>query len=187
MLKFLLQKTLLLLTISILVSSCKQNEEARRPISRKSGSFLKESKERNAKILAKEMKQIDSLVQKNPNKKFSISPNGFLFHIDSTKTTDTIRVKKGWIAQYTAKVYNIDNTLIYDEVAFGIKNYKVEKEDLLIGLRHALQLLRKGDKGTFYFPSQIAYGYYGDKNKIGINVPLKYEVTLLDLMPETKK
>lgn len=178
------KKSIFVLMLIIMASSCQQNEEARRPVSRKTGTFLKESKERNAKILALEMLQIDSLIQKDTIRKFVTSPNGFWYAIDSTQTLGEVRAQKGWIAQYTAKVYDLDNDLIYDEVAFGIKNYIIEKQDIMIGLRHAIQLLRKGETGTFYFPSQIAFGYKGDKNKIGINVPLKYEVTLLDLVPE---
>jgi hypothetical protein len=35
--------------------------------------------------------------------------------------------------------------------------------------------------GTFLFPSQKAYGYYGDQNKIGSNMPLICEVTVLSI------
>jgi gliding motility-associated peptidyl-prolyl isomerase len=173
-----------ILILSVLFIGCQNNDEARRPVSRKTGTFLKESKERNAKILAKEMEQIMAILKKDTIRQFVASTHGFYYYIDSTATLGTEKAKKGMIAQYTANVYSLDGTQIYDEVAFGIKNYKVEKQDLMIGLRHGLQLMRKGDKAIFYFPSQIGFGYHGDKNKIGINVPLKYEVTLLDLVPE---
>jgi hypothetical protein len=37
----------LTLFLSLLISSCKQHQEARRPISQTSGSFMKKSVERN--------------------------------------------------------------------------------------------------------------------------------------------
>ena len=166
------------------IVSCQNNEEARKPVSRKTGTFLKESKERNAKILASEMKLIQEIIAKDTIRTFVSSTHGFYYCIDSTSTIGKVKASKGMIAQYTANVYDLNGNQIYDEVAFGIKNYKVEKQDLMIGLRHGLQLMRKGEKAIFYFPSQIGFGYHGDKNKIGINVPLKYEVTLLDLVQE---
>ena len=175
-----------ILTIFFILSivSCQKNEEARKPVSRKTGTFLKESKERNAKILAMEMKEIQNIISKDTVNKFVSSTYGFYYCIDSTLTVGTEKATKGMVAQYTASVYELNGTQIYDEIDFSIKNYKVEKQDLMIGLRHGIQLMRKGDKAIFYFPSQVAFGYHGDKNKIGINVPLKYEVTLLDLVPE---
>jgi hypothetical protein len=41
-----------------LISSCKQHQEARRPISQTSGSFMKKSVERNKKLVAGEEDQI---------------------------------------------------------------------------------------------------------------------------------
>lgn len=182
--KYLKTNILCLIILLLTVISCQKNEEARRPVSRKTGTFLKESKERNAKILASEMKLIQDIIAKDTLRKFVSSTHGFYYNIDSTATIGKVKASKGMIAQYTANVYDLNGNQIYDEVAFGIKNYKVEKQDLMIGLRHGIQLMRKGDKAIFYFPSQIGFGYHGDKNKIGINVPLKYEVTLLDLIPE---
>ena len=170
--------------LMVAITSCQKNEEARKPVSRKTGTFLKESKERNAKILALEMKEIQEIIAKDTTRTFTSSTHGFYYSIDSTATIGKEKASKGMIAQYTANVYELNGNQIYDEVAFGIKNYKVEKQDVMIGLRHGIQLMRKGDKAIFYFPSQIAFGYHGDKNKIGINIPLKYEVTLLDLVHE---
>lgn len=38
--------------------------------------------------------------------------------------------------------------------------------------------MKTGETVTFLFPSQKAYGYYGDDNKIGRNTPLICEVTV---------
>jgi FKBP-type peptidyl-prolyl cis-trans isomerase len=39
--------------------------------------------------------------------------------------------------------------------------------------------MKEGESITFIFPSQKAYGYYGDNDQIGRNVPLICEVSLL--------
>jgi len=58
----------------------------------------------------------------------------------------------------------------------------VAQEELIAGLREGLKLMKKGESATFIFPSQMAYGYYGDDDKIGTNTPLIYEVTVHDII-----
>ena len=41
--------------------------------------------------------------------------------------------------------------------------------------------LVEGETITFIFPSYKAYGYYGDQNKIGRNMPISTKVTLLEI------
>ena len=41
--------------------------------------------------------------------------------------------------------------------------------------------MKKGEKITFIFPSQMAFGYYGDRHKIGADTPLIYQVTVRDI------
>jgi FKBP-type peptidyl-prolyl cis-trans isomerase len=57
----------------------------------------------------------------------------------------------------------------------------VDKQELFMGLRDAVKLLKEGERATFLFPSSLAFGYHGDNNKIGTNVPLKSTVTLLKI------
>ena len=54
----------------------------------------------------------------------------------------------------------------------------MDKEELFTGLREGLKLMKAGETVTFIFPSQKAYGYYGDENKIGTNTPIISKVTV---------
>ena len=56
--------------VAIALTSCKQSQEARKPISRASGTFMKKSAERNKKLIAGEEGQIDSLIKSNPKIKY---------------------------------------------------------------------------------------------------------------------
>ena len=58
----------------------------------------------------------------------------------------------------------------------------MDQEILFTGLREGLKLMKPSEIITFIFPSQIAYGYYGDDNKIGTNIPIVCEVTLNTLI-----
>ena len=61
---------LLLVLVSFI--SCKQ-QQARMPVSRSSGTFMKESVERNKKLVAGEEAQIDSIIKSNPQIKYIAS------------------------------------------------------------------------------------------------------------------
>ena len=54
----------------------------------------------------------------------------------------------------------------------------MDQEELFTGLREGLKLMKAGETYTFIFPSQKAYGYYGDENKIGRNTPIISQVTV---------
>jgi gliding motility-associated peptidyl-prolyl isomerase len=68
--------------------------------------------------------------------------------------------------------------LIYSKEALKTQNYAMDREELFTGLREGLKLLKTGETATFLFPSQKAYGYYGDEHKIGSNTPIICEVTI---------
>jgi len=57
----------------------------------------------------------------------------------------------------------------------------MEKEELISGLREGLKIMKEGETVTFIFPSYKAYGYYGDLEKIGVNMPIISTVTVLNI------
>ncbi len=76
---------------------------------------------------------------------------------------------------------SFSNDTIYPREEIGIIKYKVDKQELFPGLRNSIKLLKEMETATFMFPSSLAYGYHGDNNKIGINVPIKSTITLLKI------
>ena len=62
-------KFLSLIIIAATLFSCK-TPEPRKPVSRSSGSFIKESIKRNQKLVAKEEKRISEIIQKLRNRIF---------------------------------------------------------------------------------------------------------------------
>jgi len=141
----------------------------------KSGSFLKESAERNKKLNALEKNKIESIIQSNPDREYIASKNGFWYFYTNKIEADTLQPKFGDILDFDFNVSNLEGNEIY---ATENRTYVMEKEELFTGLREGLKLMKPSEKVTFIFPSQIAFGYYGDDNKIGTNVPLICEVTL---------
>ena len=66
----------------------------------------------------------------------------------------------------------------YSAEELRTQSYAMDQEELFTGLREGLKLMKTGETITFIFPSQKAYGYYGDDNKISSNMPLVCEVTV---------
>jgi gliding motility-associated peptidyl-prolyl isomerase len=174
--------TIFLLTV--LLFGCKQNQEARRPISQVSGSFMKKSAERNKKLVASEEQQIETLIKSNPKVKYLASTKGYWYTYVTQNIQDTLTPTKGDVAFFDYDIKDLKGNVIYSEVELRPQTYTVDKQNIMSGLREGIKLMRKKEKITFLFPSHIAYGYHGDDKKIGVNQPLICTVTLHNFISE---
>ncbi|MBF4470087.1 gliding motility-associated peptidyl-prolyl isomerase GldI [Flavobacterium sp. HJJ] len=180
-------KVLLIVFFSaILVSSCKQPQEARRPISHSSGSFMKQSIARNKKMIANEEDQIEAVIKKDPTKQYIASKKGYWYYYETRNLNDSLNPKKGDIALFDYEIKDLDGKIIYSQEELEPQIYKVDKQEIMMGLRDGIKLMRKKEKVHFLFTSHMGYGYHGDNNKIGTNQPLLCTVTLNDFMPESE-
>lgn len=171
--------------VTVLVSGCKQHQEARRPISQASGTFMKKSAERNRKLIAGEEGQIDSIIKSNPKVKYLASTKGYWYTYLVQNTLDTLTPKKGDVAFFDYEIKDLKGKVIYSELELRPQTYLVDKQNIMTGLREGIKLMHKNEKVTFLFPSHIAYGYHGDDKKIGTNQPLLCTVTLHNFLSET--
>lgn len=170
---------LLILICSTVFISC-SNSEARKPIVRKTSSFMSESIERNKllnkaenAILMQKMKS-DSLHQ------YQSSQYGFWYYYDVEVPSENYIAKSGDAVFYSHEIKSLDNTILYTKEALGTKSYLVDKEELITGLQDGFKLMKEGEVITFLFPSHKAYGYTGN-DKIEPNQPLIYTVQLLKI------
>lgn len=181
-----MKKFVFSLIIVIALQSCSQ-QQARKPISHSSGTFLKESVIRNKKLISGEESKIDSIIKSDPNAKYIASQKGYWYRYDKRNTLDTLRPKKGDIAHFNYEIKDLDGNVIYSELELRPQVYRVDKEQkIMMGLRHGIKLMHKNETVTFLFPSHMAYGYHGDDRRIGHNQPLICTVTLTDFNPEEK-
>jgi len=175
-----------LLFILLLISFSCQTPEPREPVVKRTGRFLKQSAMRNKAIQAEQEKQIFEIIEKD-SAKYHSSPNGFWYKYLERNESDTLKPGFGDIVQFSYDVSTLDGKTIYSEDEIGLQEYKMDKEDLFSGLRNGLKLMKEGETITFYFPSSVAYDYYGDENKIGHNIPIRSTVTLHSIKEENKK
>jgi gliding motility-associated peptidyl-prolyl isomerase len=180
-------KKLILLSflVTFLATACKQTQEARKPLSQKSGSFMKKSAERNRKLIAGEEGQIDSLMKSNPKVKYFASTKGYWYTYVVQNLQDTLTPKKGDVAFFDYEVKDLKGNIIYSQLELRPQTYTVDKQNIMTGLREGIKLMHKKETVIFLFPSHIAYGYHGDDKKIGPNQPLLCTVTLHNFISET--
>ncbi len=178
---------ILLPCLAIFAASCsQQQQQARKPVSYSSGSFLRESVERNKKLIAGEEGKIDSIIKSDPENKYFASTKGYWYYYHTRNEKDTATPQKGDIAYFDYEVSDLDGNVNYSEVQLRPQVYYVDKQNIMMGLRDGIKLMRKNEKVTFLFPSHMGYGYHGDNKRIGHNQPLMCTVTLHDFKPEPK-
>ncbi len=178
-------KKLVICLLSVMVFSC-NDPEPRKPVSYSSGSYIKQSVERNKKLNEEERERILEIISKNLDSNAIASEHGFWYSYEKQILTDSIKPQFGDIVNYNHEILDLEGQVIYAQGELGNRNYRIDQEELFTGLREGLKLMKQGETVTFYFPSQIAYGYYGDENKIGTNVPLKCIVTLNSIIKQTQ-
>ena len=180
-----IKKTGVLFLLVMLAMSCKQ-QQARNPISRSSGTFMKESVERNKKLNAGEEGKIDSIIKSNPQIKYIASSKGYWYHYEIKNDNETLTPVKGDVAHFDYEIKDMKGNVVYSEVELKPQTYIVDKQNIMMGLRDGIKLMHKNEKVTFLFPSRMGFGYHGDNKRIGTNEPLICTVTLNDFKPVEK-
>lgn len=170
-------RPILILLLFIGLMSCK-SPEARKPISNKSGSFIDASIARNIQLNKAETEQIELIIQKDTLNHYISSESGFWYAYETKVEQDTIKPDFGDVVNFDYNVKSLSGQVIYSDEEIQPRDYKMDKEELFTGLREGLKLMKPGETVTFLFPSQKAYGYYGDTNRIGTNIPLICKVTV---------
>jgi gliding motility-associated peptidyl-prolyl isomerase len=172
--------------MALLITSC-NSPEARRPETQKTGLFIKASVERNKKLLEAQQNLIKDIIKNNPQNNYIASEYGFWYYYQTKIETDSITPKFGDIVNFNYDVKDLSGNVIYSAEELKTQHYTMDQEELFTGLREGLKLMKAGETITFLFPSQQAYGYYGDEHKIGTNVPLMCKVTVNSITQNTKE
>lgn len=177
-------RVFILLSLFGLLLACK-TPEARKPVSNKSGSFIKESVQRNKKLVKKEEKRILDLIHKDSVNNYISSSEGFWYYYNTKKSEDSLQQPEfGDLVKFEYDIATLEGKPIYTRKELGEREFKMDQEDVFTGLRQGIKLMKVGETVTFLFPSHTAFGYYGDSEKIGNNVPIKSTITLKSVEKE---
>lgn len=176
--------------VGLCLIGCHENK-ARYAVRVKSGSFLNESIIINQILAKNEQKLIQKCINKHAKRNYTHSGNGFWYHIFENKNqeNDSIFNKNdnyqyaqvGDTVTFVYDISDLNEKVIYTQKELDTITYKIDKEHLFFGLREGIKLLQKGQKAHFIFPSNQAYGVYGDEDRISSITPIQCNVKLLDL------
>lgn len=169
----------------VLISSCKE-PEPRKPVSVKTGTFLEQSVERNKEILAHERKLIKKIIKEDTLHTYHTPNNIYWYYYNVKDSAQTYRLKENDVVLMSYNIRSFNNDTLYSFKDIGENEFVIDKEDYFPGLRTGIKLLKEGESATFLFPSSLAYGFYGDKNKIGTNQPLISTIKIIDIIEISK-
>ena len=155
--------------------------EPRKPVEVKSGQFFRESVERNKALLEQEEQLISAIIDLDSTRQYLATDFGAWFAYENQIQEESYLPKEGDIVTMNYDILSLGNDTIYSSKDIGVISYHVDREEIFRGLRLGVKLLKEGEQATFLFPSHMAYGYHGDNDKIGPNVPLKSNVTVLNI------
>ncbi len=172
-------KNIVFLLVFLVISSCSK-PEPRKPIVRKTGSFLDESVKRNITINKLEEDLLKREMQNDSLHHYINSENGFWYFYQVKDSLDQLTPKKGDLAIFNYEVKNLNNEIIFSKEEIGKIQYYVGKQEMISGLHDGIQLMKEGETITFLFPSYKAYGYSGNE-KVNPNEPLIFTVELLKI------
>lgn len=145
--------------------------------------FMEFSQDRNKMILNEDNELIEAYID-DLGQVFEKTSYGFWIS-NSGKSTETM-ANSGDYVKYEYEISNFDDQVIYSKEENGIKTAVLGKENLPRGLHVSLQLIEKGDSAIALYPSFLAYGGYGDQNKVGSNVPLIFKIKMLDIQKKER-
>lgn len=163
------------------IFSC-QSPEPRYPVVKNSGHFLKESAMRNKTLQEREEKQIHQIIRQDSTRHYINSQNGFWYRYITQNDQNTATPGFGDTVQFSYEISTLEGQTVYTREEIGMREYNMDQEDLFTGLRKGLKIMKEGETVEFLFPSSVAFGYYGDENKIGPNMPVKVTVTVTSIL-----
>jgi gliding motility-associated peptidyl-prolyl isomerase len=142
------------------------------------GKFMELSQNYNKQILEEDTELIEDYIETS-GQDFTQTSYGFWIS-NSGKASESM-AKSGDYIKFEYEVSDFDGNTVYSKEEIGVQQIYLGKTHLPRGLHTTLQLIEEGDSATALYPSFLAYGGYGDRNKVGGYVPLIFNVKIIDI------
>lgn len=172
-------KLILSLMISMNFLACAQ-PEPRKPLQKRSGSFMENSAQRNKALYAQEESEIKSFITAHDSlRNYRVSESGFWYALESDDATDVLRPKTGDTVIFSYGVYDLSLNELIAADQNGWIEYQVDQshQELINGIREGIKLTKKNESVRLLLPSVMAYGYRGIPGIIQPNTPVMVELT----------
>ena len=159
-----------------LIISCAKNTQVHPPV----GGVLTEkdletSKNRTKNLNLMERSQIKDWIN-HQNEKFYSTGLNYWINIDDFEQRE--KKKDGDFVSYQYDLYDFNQEKLYDKPT---KNIEVElgKYEELKAVDDAVRFMKKGEEATLLVPSVLAFGTYGDDEKIPNDMPVIIKLKIL--------
>ena len=169
--------------VLLFIAGC-TSPEPRRPLSVKTGRSFDASVARNKKMLEREQETIKRIMENDSLTTWYASSGGFWYRYHNRDSINQYTPQKNDLVFIHYDIRNLNNTPLYTKEQIGKINLKIDADIIFPGLNSGLKLMKKGETVTFLFPSPLAYGYHGDGNNIGVNIPIISTVSLIDIIKD---
>ena len=155
---------------------CAQNNQAHPPV----GGILSQEDLNVSKNRAKNLNQTERIqIQdwiNHQNEKFY--PMSLNYWVDIENLSQKNRKADGEEISYQYVLYDFDNVKLYDSPKKNL-NVQFGKFEDLKAVEDALRYLEKNQEATLLVPSVLAFGTYGDNDKIPNDMPLIIKIKVL--------
>lgn len=163
---------------AILCFSCKKST-VYNPVNYNENDFMQYSKEQGKKLQQDEEKKIEIWIKNNQPNQFTKTNSGFWMEI--TKNNNNPTAKELQIVNYQTEILDLNGNTIYSFEENGIKKMVLGKTHEIRSIEKAIRLMAEKEEATIITPSFLAYGLYGDENKIGKFQSLLIKIKLLSV------
>ena len=165
------------LLLGLFFYSCLESTP-RFPVTHHTESFMEESVNLNKKINSVEEEAIKYYIAQDSLSSYHNSPNGFWYKYLVKENARSSFPKIGDEVEFEYEINDLSDNVIYSKEILGVQKYIIDKENIESGIQNGLKLMKESEEVIFLFPSFNAFGYSGDREKIGIKQPLLYKVKL---------
>ncbi len=162
--------------------SC-QDQEARRPVQSRKGTFYEISAERAQALLRQEQQAMQELMNTDSTRSYRESAYGFWYAYTRRVDSAAPQPEPGDLAIIRYQLSDISGSPFYTFRELDTLAYRVDRDERIFkGLRDAVKVLRRGEQARFLIPSSLAYGFAGDGDRIGSAVPLAADLELINVI-----
>lgn len=169
---------LLVIFSAICLTACQEKQGARAPIAQNTTSILDNSLQRNAELTQEQQDLFAQYIQRDTQRDYNHSNQGFYYTYLHRELQDSITPKSGDMVIFNYQISDLQDQVIYSFEQISTQSNLLDKQDLLPVLRHAIKILKSKEVIKVLAPSELAYSYLGDSNKIAKNQPLIFTIEL---------
>lgn len=166
-----------LLLILIAIFSCEKEQIVYAPRGNSGAkSELQQSRERAKNINEVERRLMEEWM-KNQKEKFYPMPMNYWVNIPGFEARKI--QPDDLIVSYSYFIHDFEGTKVYDKPK-GFQDIPLGKVSDIKAVENALKKLKSGEEVKLLVPSGLAFGTFGDGNKVGNDIPLIINLKIIE-------